>query len=456
MLNTIVIIFNMNPTSLDKLIVSYCHSINKFPDLYDTHLDCLTNILVDHNLFCTNPIVRFLNRHFVSFLVWSCYNEIATVLNNGRWSVNLELIENELVNNWKFSLVSSFNQALMLYSILKFIGQYTNNYTTYTRCYSIMRKIPDIESPYIMSPRQIEHLYAFNRNFCSNRKCPKTNKITGSNRLIDFHSRGYYLKSRINIQHLHYKNCRYYHSYEMLCNNPTTITCLYYLHSLYYRNDAKQNNDPVKLIYDKLCNSEIEKDDIMIDAEHPKLNKNFLQKYHNKIADYNIQQLLEETMNKIIYCQVSFDYFMVYNEFFIQKSIDKINEDVLHLLDRDTVNGQNDEELLSIIKEIIPKIPNEKTIGLLRKLFTDEFIKPFGSIFSFILSLCNKYNANWVKYIMSEYMAQHLINIQIAEYNKSLIDNACSQITHNHKFIDMIILRQHRDRMADIQGCVQV
>src|SRR5271154_2486882 len=160
MLNIIVTIFSMNPISLDKLIVNYCHSLNKFPDLYDTHLDCLTDMLVGHDLFCTDATVRFLNRHFVSFLVWSCYNEIATIFNNGRWLVNLEMMENELVNNWKFSLVSSFNQALMLYSILKFIGQYTNNYTIYTRCYAIMRKIPEMESQYIMSPRQIEHLYA--------------------------------------------------------------------------------------------------------------------------------------------------------------------------------------------------------------------------------------------------------------------------------------------------------
>ena len=259
---------NTNIANFSTIIRLYAKNNDLRKKFYKCHENFLIELLNIHNIHETESSKSSTNREFVNFVLWSCLDFCKIILNKNLWNYQLDLIEQELLDK-----NCAFDQNnLGLYSILKFIGQYTDNKNKYDKCCKIIESLPDNLPINIIEPKQIRHLFAFNTNF-KNDYITIPPKIIGSNRLVQFEF-GATIGNTNYLKHYEkYKSNRCYHAQFMLIKNPSESVCLYYLDSLYYQ--TKNKFISIQKLFQDNCN----------DLAHSSYIRNILE----KITSYNCE-----------------------------------------------------------------------------------------------------------------------------------------------------------------------
>ena len=190
----------------------------------------ITDILFRSNLFCDHVE----NKLFIIDLLWSKSTQKYCIkaMNNRKWIIDLDQIREKILVP-----TMEYGEYLYLGSILKFVGQFTNNITIYNECLSIVNKLTYNQN--------IIHTIAFNKYFRPVRtlipeKAPDFNRIIGFRQSLFS-----------NITHDINKNIMYWkyriiHTYQIIsknfhCSNASLKTRqIYLLNSLIEFNKLNQ------------------------------------------------------------------------------------------------------------------------------------------------------------------------------------------------------------------------
>ncbi|XWV26086.1 putative orfan [Tupanvirus soda lake] len=374
-----------NITNLTNIVRSYAKTNALFGDFCNSHMQCLATLLNNCDIYDSDSANRYKNRKFISFLLWSCNEYCRMILNKQLWLCPIDRMLEELS---KIKCVDK--NTLLIYSIIKFIGQYTNDKYIYDKCCLLMESIQDIFPEYVMTPAQIRHLFAFNPHFISTEH-PLPPKINGSNRLVQFYScaikdSGFYIDySKI------YSKKRHIFSKNQLVMKKDEATCLYYLDSLYYVTKNKQltmNN-----LYETKCKK--------IDSNY--FIHNIIIKLMEYFDHHYVLESYVENINSVIV-----------NEYSIEISIDDNVNNKLLLLSLNT--NDNHEEIMCIINEALTvnDVYANKNgyyekfrTTIFKKMYENNIVKPFDIYTNYALCYAINNEILWMQDFLKQKIEYH-------------------------------------------------
>ena len=115
----------------------------------------------------------------LAFLVWYKQEEFEKILNDGYLlsQINLDDLGQEILKSVpKIQMTGfagynplggprgSFNETVAHYSLIKFIGQYTNSQEVYEKCLNILKQMPQKQNGWLMNPSEVMCLMKYNLN----------------------------------------------------------------------------------------------------------------------------------------------------------------------------------------------------------------------------------------------------------------------------------------------------
>lgn len=225
-------------------IRNFLISSNLINVFLEIHFDFIVNIIVGHNIFVQNPKLRTEIRRFVSFVIWSCPLLCAKLLKEKRIKFPTEHIFAELENN-------PHNICPQLYSIFKFIGQFTDNNQIHNKCIQLAQKLR--YRPFQMvCPFDLINLFSFNPNVTWT--SPRPDKNQDLNRLIAFYHSG--INDTNHGRSLErYQKLRMIYASSILNEQEGSIEkMLYYLDAcMCAKNKHYTNYVPLKTLISTIC-----------------------------------------------------------------------------------------------------------------------------------------------------------------------------------------------------------
>lgn len=356
---------------LNRIIQSYAKQIQKIDDFRQVHLECIAELLNNHDIYESNMEKRLANRKFVCFLLWSSIDFCTEAMNKKRWIFSLDLMATELSE----ASGKAEQQILLAYSILKFVGQYTDDRSIYNRCYQILDGVTTTGLP--ISPADMKHLFAFNSNFLHMRQQVPP-KSRGFNRLLHFFTSGIGSYSAENSRE--YSQLRYDYARGRFISNCNEANCLYYLDTLYYT--LGDTHIRVKQMYECLC--------VFVDTDVSKYVLAMLEAIAIFAAGRHIS-ILEK--------------FIIVNQFDLETILkDTVNKRLLMLVPR-RENHLNQEELIYIIDEAIT-VPDSSfdsseyysmfRIALFERLYRDYYLRPGDSYSEYAKKIAAENEVEWI------------------------------------------------------------
>lgn len=365
----------MHLKNLDKYIRSYVKSIGQFDGYYSVHKKVISVLISKLDLFDANDKTRFSNRKFISTLLWTNRDTCISILDKNKLPIKFDLIERELVSR---KIYSDSIEKVYLYSIIKFFGQYTNNESVYLACHRLVNPnfiVSDSNIDFL----EMEHLFTFNKNFMP-KQTLRPDKPNGCNRLIKFGSSG--------LEETNYSMSNFYPKFvsykkDIACklveqNSENLLCVLYYIDCCYW--DYNKN--------------------ISID--------NFLKVIMRKFTP-QYKRIITNSVKLVVDYSEQWSHppndMTIETEYIFNKSCEKILSEKLSLLDADRINGQNSEELIHMINDIItvtddlcdePDLDIIVKINLLKKLYEQQFLMPFDVYSMLIMSLAIIYKIKWI------------------------------------------------------------
>ena len=337
-------------------INSYIRNKNFLSEYNEIHSNCIKNIITGINLFTTNVKTRFLNRFFISSLLWTHQKYCAENLDK---CFNIKSIKSEL-------LETTENYCPFLYSIVKFIGQFTSEDAVHSTCVHIVQKLSG-------NHENIIHLFSFNKNFRPKHTLTPQ-KSVGFNRIIHFCSPpeeilcgNYQNPYYDNYQNLRYHEWRTVNTYYELTKDIDCSDSFRKVKEIYFLNSLLEFYD-----YENECRTcEFKLSDISIFFD-------CIQKclYFHNMFDEDIHNKIMESLKKMIIGIYSSDTIIEITESDILGKFWDI--DITSLFDLNDFK-QNDEEVAYIINEIrtgIPDFvhPNQNNMTKFDKKMVNAFI----------------------------------------------------------------------------------
>ena len=330
---------------LPKKIFQYCLRHRLYAPFHQHHRNTIRKIL------------STASRKFTVYLIWSCTNIVTGLLNENLWSVPMETLKAEL-HSLNYDLTKP--ATVQLYSIIKFIGQFTKRHQQFIECLQLVTLISDCNTTIpdcCLDPTDVLHLISFNANF-NIQPYPKYQ----SNRLTDFYSTGIPAKSTYVKQ---YRTCRAEVATDILTNNITDGAAqLYYLESAYYTNST---------------------------TDMPPI----------------INRLLRD-LNKESTTLPPWPVRYTYNEFNLISTIDSVTAKRLKLLHRTSVDSVDTNwiEMLHIVKEALT-VTDEHFVNqthyydiyrtnLFQKLYTLGFIDKSSTFSNEVIQLAKTAGIDWM------------------------------------------------------------
>ena len=372
-------------TGFPDMIHNYITSIKKTKEFEDRHYTCIMEMLTNRPLFPTHDV--FESRKFVSFLLWAHPDICSIILNSRQWEIDISQFEQELFTS-RFN-----NNTIMLYSIFKFIGQYTTNYYIYKRCIDMCKNI-SIEMKHVTNPKNMLHLFHFNKYFKLD-SSPPPDKHNYCNRMTEFHS-GYILNYK--EMHYQYRKLRVKLARHYCKEDPTEVNCIYYLECVYYYFNTIDTQDE---LFTKMA-------------------------YFIKTRP--ILKYLRDITRKIIKCSSLLN--APIDEFTGNMTASYIISNYLFLIDHSPRND-NDQELVHVIYRAVSnenKRYNTINSIILMELLKHHFIEPHSDYMNLILKLAKKYNLSDMLKIVDDYK----FNVFLANVARNLtmreVTTPCSQI----------------------------
>lgn len=400
----------INIDGLNMYIFNHVKS-NSFKDYLDIHKKCIEKILNSFDLFSADTL---LTRKFICFLLWSCPDICAELMNDYRWKVDMDGIVKEFKTCCGIGMST---ETLLLYSIVKFIGQFTTNEKYFIYSLKIVQALPDYIDRKIMSPRQLEHLFSFNKQF-KPKYCLKPDKIPGSNRLIDFYENG--LSVKFESQHEKYQQLRKAISQKIYEQNENINTCLYYIESSYHLFSKRTD------LFDFLKKIVVPFDENKSEYLY-RCAKSLFEKENNSNYVYTCPKSLIEKIDSSR---------NLINQFVLVKDIEQIISEKMELFDKD-LNGQNHEEIIYVVKEalVVKDIFYNGNnhyhdifrISFFKHLFGSGIIKVNDPYYTFAFNLAERLKIKWVKnYWPKKVFETTQVILSLSSHNTQTVTLECT------------------------------
>lgn len=388
----------MEPTVVSNLAIanlSICDFFNLFRNfikndnlfyLYEKiHINFLASLLSRHNIFCPSENQRFVVRKFIVFVLWSCPEYCAEIMNSGNWIIPIDLIKNEM-DAFKMNVFGVLPGATVyLYSIIKFIGQYTCDPKIFIECNSIVRSIGNVNCHNLISPEQIEHLYSFNKYF-SPKHVPRPDKVKGSNRLFQFENSGICEVPSLKCC-VKFRKLRINFAKQNLSKTKNYLGALYYFESMYYYGISRK----LDVFLENIANQFFEKkqDRMLILSTITMLNNWYIGGMVSALPNNQFTP----------------------NEYMLENNVQKMVLNRISLIDRDSLNGQNIEELQVILNEVLSvndTFCNSNSfydlfrVTLFKKLYSAGILRPLDKYSTYIWQIAHTEKIYWILEFFSQ------------------------------------------------------
>lgn len=374
--------------NLDKTIQRYISHNAMDQEYNNLHQECIKIMLNKFDLFNDQK-----SRIFVSWLLWNQSDTCVNIMNKDEWKIPINSIEKEFdeLKQWN-------NHTLFLYSIIKFIGQYTNNKELYDKCWEIILSIPinlnDV-SEILIKPSQIIHLFAFNINF-KHKNIPK--KTRGSNRLIQFVSTGIHGHT-LNVYQNKYLNEQNIIASTLCFKEFSTLPGRQESHLLHSQN--KRN--PIYFLYYLISTYQLFKKKINI----------FSDLYELCIHELPSNEYILEIMRELFLFETNAENCTSD----VNQSVSDVIKNKLSLLDL-TNSTSNNEEIMCIINEAstvydIHLFKEEYydmfRITLFKSLYEIGLIQCFDIYTQYALSLARINDIKWIENFIKDLQKKNVI-----------------------------------------------
>lgn len=421
--------FQLEKYPTNKLIThihDYLKTINQFDKYENLHKGCLKNMIRCCKIFPTEKYSALshkklldlsLSRRKLSFILWNSINYCVQIINSNPQIIYTDVIIklfSQNLDNWHLN-----NHMIALYPFLKFIGQFTDNGIIYNKCCHIANKMTDPHNSNIISPRQLEHLFAFNVNF-RKKTTLVPDKIRFSNRLDEFESCGLsydYRKDYYVYRDLRHKVAKTILQKIILQTKQIEMTALYYLEASYYFFGKFHSNmktfmgETLKDIYPKKTdfvglveliyqNTTKTSTNDILELVSERINDE--NKYNNNVVLMFIKDIIDNETDDVSKSTV--EKLTVFDEFNLEINIDEKINTRLNLFDRD-LYGQNDDEIISIIDNAVKcetdlyfknNANNFYFISMFKVLYFMKIISTADKHSSYAIQKAEEHKTTWV------------------------------------------------------------
>ena len=220
-------------------------TVDKFTNTHKKFLEVeLKNLpIIDIDYRCETK-----NRSLFLHIIWKCQDIVADLMNANKLEFPYEYIFNSMKKLISDEIKSSTPKCLytFFYSMVKFIGQYTNNLTYYNTAYDLMAKCIPTKDMYV-NPMDTLYLFNFNANFKRSRLVNMIPKKPHINRLYSFIDSGIIQKNS-NLEEL-YDAHRLNYAYKNFIVHNDKISFAYLLDSVISRLTVEQKSKPISELY---------------------------------------------------------------------------------------------------------------------------------------------------------------------------------------------------------------
>ena len=149
------------------LMRDWLYSESKVDEFKTSHENFIADTMNRLSVLDVDPKYEKKNRDVFLYIMWRCPNIVAKLINNGKIEIPFNYIFERIIGIIENpNLLTSIPGKVYLfyYSMLKFIGQYTNSSEYYRMATDMMSKI-SIFSGMAITPTDCLHFFKFNENF---------------------------------------------------------------------------------------------------------------------------------------------------------------------------------------------------------------------------------------------------------------------------------------------------
>lgn len=272
--------------SLSDKIRIFIEKANLKGLFFQIHQDFLVELLKSADIFEPDANIRLENRKLVCFVLWKCIDFCKRIINEGLWSISIGAIWQELKDS------NNTENQILLFSILKFIGQYTSDILIYRMCAKIVDISQELVLPGCISMKDLAHLISFNPNMKNKTEIlPKTTEL---NRMksFEFPIQRFDPETKKECTMI-YQDIRYNYGHQLIVKDDSVINCLYYLDAFYH---VECDEEDILELDTKL--------DDRVDEIYSNLNNYNFPENHSVMFDefnieVNVEDMLENRLNLI-------------------------------------------------------------------------------------------------------------------------------------------------------------